>query len=103
MSVSIRDWPKLARQMFNHTTPGGWVEINDHPLRKCLCDDDSVPANSAVALYMTKLSASLEAAGINVDIDSEYIKKILEDVGFVDIRVTTVKVRPVILVIWVFY
>lgn len=37
---------------------------------------------------MKKLSDSLEAQGINVDIDGEFFKKALEGAGFVDVTVT---------------
>lgn len=64
----------------------------DHPLRKLLCDDDSAPADSGMALYMKKFAEAMEKSGINVDIDSKFIKKVLEEAGFVDIKVTTTKV-----------
>lgn len=55
-------------------------------------DDDSVPENSAVKLYMEKLSGSLEAAGMNADVSADFFKKVLTEAGFVDIRVTQRKV-----------
>lgn len=72
--------------------PGGWVELTDHSLREMWYDDDSVPDDSAVALYMKHLSSSLEANGMNVDVSSEFFEQLLKDAGFVDIQVTILKV-----------
>lgn len=90
--MAIRDWPRFARQMFKQTTPGGWVEVVDHPLKTLCCDDNSAPKDSKMTVYMEKLSESLKAAGVNSDLDQHFIKKVLEDAGFQDIRVTIKKV-----------
>lgn len=93
LGTSIKDWPRFAKQMFEHASPGGWVELVDHGIREMWYDDNSVPDNSAVALYMKHLSTSLEANGMNADVSADFFKKILEDAGFIDIQVTVRKVR----------
>lgn len=68
------------------------MEIVDHGLRQLWCDDNSAPKDSGVKIYMEKVSACLEAAGMNVDISEKYFEKLLEEAGFVDIRVFKIKV-----------
>lgn len=91
MGVAIRDWPKFARQMFTFTVPGGFVEVVDNALSKVVVDDDSADQKSSVAVYMHKLCDSLKASGINSDLDSGYLEQVLKDAGFVDVKVTNVK------------
>lgn len=98
MAMAIHDWPGLARQMFEHTIPGGWVEIVDHGYREVWCDDGSAPADSKMRIFMQKMSASLEAAGLNPDVDTEYFKKLLGDAGFVDVQVWASRVGHLVAV-----
>lgn len=68
------------------------MEIVDHGYREFWCDDGSAPAESNIRLYMEKLSASLSAAGLNVDVSSKFFKELLLDAGFVDVKVVQEKV-----------
>lgn len=91
MATAIRNWPKLASQMFTYTTPGGWVEIVDHSLRTIWCDDDSVAEDSAMKVYLQKGADGLVQFGINVDINVDFVVEVLKDAGFVDVQVKVMK------------
>lgn len=91
MAVAIRDWPRFARQIFNQTLPGGFVEIVDNDLRSVVCDDGTGGPDSPVSVYMKIMCDSMKASGLNPDLDSAFVEKILKDAGFVDVKVTTVK------------
>ncbi|KLU81407.1 hypothetical protein MAPG_00497, partial [Magnaporthiopsis poae ATCC 64411] len=47
MTGAFRDWPRFIRQSYEFLAPGGYLELQDidFPVR---CDDDSLPADSAL-------------------------------------------------------
>lgn len=79
----VRDWPKLMRQMYEHTKPGGWVELASvYP--RVMCDDGSMPDDSMFKFICDKF---IEASyGMGAPLDSclrfaEYLRT----AGFVDV------------------
>ncbi|EKG18760.1 Methyltransferase type 11 [Macrophomina phaseolina MS6] len=45
LSGSIADWPRLLKQAYDNTSPGGWIEMQEFEVRYG-CDDDSYPAKA---------------------------------------------------------
>lgn len=79
----VRDWPKLMRQAYEHTKPGGWVELASvYP--RVMCDDGSMPDDSMFRYICDKF---IEASyGMGAPLDSclrfaEYLRT----AGFVDV------------------
>jgi len=83
LMFSIRDWPRLTKQAFDHIKPGGYIEL------QCIhtglrCDDGSSPPDSALQKFADlgiEFSATLGIPGN----DPERYAGFLESAGFVDI------------------
>src|ERR1700710_2340092 len=50
LMLCIRDWPRLARQCFDHIKPGGYLELQCINTR-VQCDDGSSPPDSALEKF----------------------------------------------------
>ncbi|KIX08392.1 uncharacterized protein Z518_03048 [Rhinocladiella mackenziei CBS 650.93] len=79
----VRDWPKLMRQAFEHTRPGGWCELASvYPA--AMCDDGSMPDHSMFKYICDKF---IEASyGLQAPLDcclrfAEYLR----NAGYVDV------------------
>ena len=64
MCLSIVDWPKLMRQAFEHTKPGGWAEFQDFDIQY-YSEDGSLKAEAPISQWIKTL---IEASqGFNRD------------------------------------
>ena len=54
LAFSVQDWPKLVRQCYENTAPGGWVEIQDFML-DYYSEDGSYHEGLAVYKWATTL------------------------------------------------
>jgi predicted methyltransferase len=90
MSGSIKDWPKLYSQAFQHLKPGGWVEAQDHDV-KLGSDDDSVDRAKDWVHWMKTANEVAEKFGKILDVGPRQ-KQWMTDAGFVDIREQIFKV-----------
>ncbi|KAH7030077.1 putative TAM domain methyltransferase [Macrophomina phaseolina] len=85
LSGSIADWPRLLKQAYDNTSPGGWIEMQEFEVRYG-CDDDSYPAKAPdVHNYMRLLRESSEKFGKPMDIARDQ-KQWIQDAGFVNVR-----------------
>ncbi|KAI9864789.1 MAG: hypothetical protein M1813_002559 [Trichoglossum hirsutum] len=57
MAGSILDWPKLARQAYKHTKPGGWVEFSDWDLHPYSSDGTLKPDSAYVKQHQITIHA----------------------------------------------
>ncbi|KAH7030072.1 S-adenosyl-L-methionine-dependent methyltransferase [Macrophomina phaseolina] len=84
MAGSIADWPRLFRQAFAATKPGGWAEFSDYEM-KYYSDDGSMPDDS----YMKKLAELLvegcDKIGRTVS-PGPSLKGWMEQAGFTNIK-----------------
>ncbi|KKY19906.1 putative sam domain [Phaeomoniella chlamydospora] len=64
--ASIRDFPKLISQCYNHVKPGGWVEFQC-VMGVLTSDDDSLPEDSAFKAFSDNLRASCAKFGSPID------------------------------------
>lgn len=87
----IRDWSKYIKQMFTHTKPGGYVEIQEWGMKKLFSNDGTADGDSALCEYWRRYPECAKKAGLNLP-DGDEIKDALEKAGFVDINVTTMQV-----------
>ncbi|KAH7362279.1 S-adenosyl-L-methionine-dependent methyltransferase [Plectosphaerella cucumerina] len=89
MAGSIRDWPRLVRQMYDNLRPGGWVEFHESA-NTLYSDDGSLrPGNKMVAM-MEGLMEACDRVGRTMD-PAPSIRGWVEDAGFVDVRQDTYK------------
>lgn len=80
---SIRDWPRLIGQAYEHLAPAGWLELKCiHPEAKC--DDGSTPPDSALVDWCTMTIKASEIAGFSLH-DPVRFKGWMERAGFVDV------------------
>ena len=90
MGGSIKDIPKLLRQAFNHLNLGGWIEWQEYET-DVKSDDDSYPADSAMARWLVNVNKAAEKFGKEMNIASK-IKSYVEKAGFVNVSDKTFKV-----------
>lgn len=84
MAAAIKDWPKLARQCFEHTTPGGYCEFQDFDLQYYSEDGSMTPEAPITDWVNTLLKASRDFG--NDPHPGSKLGGWLEDAGFVDVR-----------------
>ncbi|PQE30022.1 hypothetical protein CJF32_00009476 [Rutstroemia sp. NJR-2017a WRK4] len=77
---SIRDWPTLIQQCYNHVKPGGWVEF-ESILGVLSCDDGTLPPDSKFREYdkITREAANVYGTPLE---DVASFKKWFEEAGF---------------------
>jgi len=83
MMGSIRDWPKLFQQAFEHMNPGGWIELFEsrHPV---VCQDGTLPPDSALLKWSKLCYEASVKLGTPMD-SGLYHKQRLLDAGFVNV------------------
>ena len=54
MSAAITDWPKLMRQAYEHTKPGGYAEFQDF-MFKYYSEDGSLKPEMAISRWINTL------------------------------------------------
>ncbi|KAH6881085.1 methyl transferase, partial [Thelonectria olida] len=89
---SIQCWREMYQKMFMHLKPGiGYmeqVEIDWVPR----CDDGTLPTDSALGEWASKLLKSLDRHGRSMRVDPEETRRQLALAGFTDIDETVIKV-----------
>jgi len=91
LNGSIKNWPRLLRQAFDHLAPGGYIELFD-PVCGIKCDDDTLPKDSAIRKWSEYMLEASTKAGCYLDEPTTYKQKVI-DAGFVDV-VETVYTYP---------
>ncbi|KAG7404355.1 Secondary metabolism regulator laeA [Fusarium oxysporum f. sp. rapae] len=88
---SIQNWPDLYKKMIIHLKPG-WgcmeqVEIDWIPQ----CDDDSLPTDSALSEWASKLLDAMDQYGRPIRVNPEKTRRQLALAGFVNISETVIR------------
>ncbi|KAF6223568.1 hypothetical protein HO133_000411 [Letharia lupina] len=83
MGSAIRNWPRLVRQCFEHTKPGGWVECIDLDLEWNSPDGSLTPDLASKHFNTTFLAASRE--GGMEPCPGPLLEGWLRDAGFKDV------------------
>ena len=80
LAAAIRDWPRLARQAYEFTTPGGFVEFQDFDLTY-YCEDGSLTEDLHISKWIMEL---LDASrGFQRDpCPGPKLEKLVKDAGF---------------------
>lgn len=87
---SIRNWPKLISQCFDHAKPGGWVEFQTKHIR-ITSDDGTVAADSALRIWADLCFEAASKFGTAFEETLE-IKQRMEAAGFIDVHEEAVKI-----------
>jgi hypothetical protein len=83
--MSIRDWPKLIRQSFDHLRPGGYLELAITNPATC-CDDGSLDLEQSYFAHSGKLFYEVaQRMGTPLDAMNKWENQFAQ-AGFVDIR-----------------
>ena len=88
---SIKDIPKLLRQIYDNLKPGGWIEWQEYETA-VTTDDDSFPENSAILEYYKILNEAAAKFGKKLNI-APTLKSSIEQAGFVNVVDKIYKVR----------
>ncbi|TVY27220.1 Secondary metabolism regulator LAE1 [Lachnellula hyalina] len=88
--LSIRDWPKLMRQSYEHLKPGGHLEISGS-LPYFQSDDGSLPAGSAYAEIAQVFFDMGDRIGVSGHDPLKWKEQFLE-AGFTDVKQTILKI-----------
>lgn len=88
----IPDWTALFKEAFRCTKPGGYLESYEaSPI--VLCDDNTMPKDSAVAQWSPLFINGGKAMGRSFTIvDDDTQRKAMKEAGFVDIQEKWIKV-----------
>jgi ubiquinone/menaquinone biosynthesis C-methylase UbiE len=77
MLLSIRDWPKLVQQCYEHTIPGGYVELQC-VCPRLLCDDGSTPPDSGLMQFSQHALEASSILGLPLDACTSYATYMVE-------------------------
>ncbi|ETN44789.1 uncharacterized protein HMPREF1541_09664 [Cyphellophora europaea CBS 101466] len=84
---AIKDFPKLMRQTFTCTKPGGWAEFQDWDI-ELYSQDDTYPQECALRKWDDLVIEGIRASGSEPHLGM-HLEQWMKDAGFVD--VTAVK------------
>ncbi|KAK7705068.1 hypothetical protein SLS57_010265 [Botryosphaeria dothidea] len=83
MAGSLKNWPRLMQQAFQHTKPGGWVEFQDFEMRFYTHGGDFAPG-SPLDRWCDELIAGITGAGFDPEPGAK-LKGWVEDAGFANV------------------
>ncbi|KAF2090560.1 S-adenosyl-L-methionine-dependent methyltransferase [Saccharata proteae CBS 121410] len=84
LAGSIADWPKLMRNCYNATKPGGWAEFADYEFRYYSEDGSEGPDNQMVRLAEL-LNEGCDQVGRTVS-PGTHLKGWMEEAGFKNVE-----------------
>ncbi|KAI9708756.1 MAG: hypothetical protein M1820_003711 [Bogoriella megaspora] len=77
---SIRDWPRLIKQAYDHLKPGGWIEF-DCIYGVLKCDDGTLPEDSNIKKFDSLIREASVRYGTPLEAPENF-KKWFEEAGF---------------------
>ncbi|PGH21339.1 hypothetical protein AJ80_03390 [Polytolypa hystricis UAMH7299] len=90
MTSSIKNFPKLVKEAYDHLKPGGWIELQEL-FFQAQCDDNTMPADYKLTHWLSLIEEGLA----KFDIDLLSPKKhpgYLRDTGFTNVQERVFKV-----------
>jgi len=81
---SIKDWPALYRQAYEHMTPGGWIQHLDMDL-SFISDDGTVGDDHLMAQWSKTLFDAREMTGKTFNVLTR-MSRLIQDAGFEDMQ-----------------
>lgn len=89
LACSIKNYPRLLKQCYKHTAPGGWVEMQDWDLR--IYSEDGSTKGTSIQQYYDHVLPAFERTGVVV-YPGPSLEKWFREAGFVDIHVEKYRV-----------
>lgn len=90
MIGSIAKWKEYLQNIYDHLAPGGYVELQEADGEGYYSEDGTFDKTGAFATFLDLLIGAAEAAG-RPYVVAKNLKKLLEEVGFVDVQHTRLK------------
>ncbi|KAL2180554.1 S-adenosyl-L-methionine-dependent methyltransferase [Thermothelomyces heterothallicus CBS 202.75] len=85
MAGSIKDWPRLIRQMYNNLVPGGWLELQES-VNTLYSQDGSLTEDNPMVRMMDGLMEACDRIGRTMN-PAPSMERWVRDAGFVNVRV----------------
>jgi len=85
----MRNVPGLLASTWEHLEPGGWLEVQEFG-GELLCDDGTVPADSALMQVFEWIAIAISKFGISFRV-TNHVADMCEDMGFEEISVNVIK------------
>jgi len=82
--LGVHDWPKLIRQAWNYTKPGGWIELQEIQASSS-CDDGSAAPDSPTMQWSRHVLEATRKVGLNPTA-AEQFPKLLEEQGYINLH-----------------
>jgi SAM-dependent methyltransferase len=89
MAGSIKDWPRLIRQMYENLKPGGWLELQESA-NTMYSQDGSLAKDNPMVRMMEGLMEACQKIGRTLD-PAPSMEQWVKDAGFVNVKVETFK------------
>ncbi|KAK1767606.1 S-adenosyl-L-methionine-dependent methyltransferase [Phialemonium atrogriseum] len=84
MAGSIRDWPRLVRQIYDNLKPGGWVEFQESA-NTMYSEDGSLASDNMMVKMMDGLMEACDKIGRTLD-PAPSMKSWAETAGFANVK-----------------
>jgi len=84
MAGSIKDWPRLIRQIYENLKPGGWVELHE-TANKLYSEDDSLKPDNPLVHLMDLLMDACNRIGRTLD-PAPSFKHWVNEAGFINVE-----------------
>jgi SAM-dependent methyltransferase len=82
---SVKDWPRLYRNIYHHMNPEGWLEIQEYEAWVRSDDDPELLNAPAVAQWQELVDKASIKFGKRINI-AEGVEQGMKDAGFEDVR-----------------
>ncbi|PUU75092.1 S-adenosyl-L-methionine-dependent methyltransferase [Tuber borchii] len=83
MIGSVQDWPKLIRQAYDFSKPGGYFELQEINC-DLYTDDNTLPPDSAIKKWSLLLAEAARKNGRPNDIGGEF-QSMVQEAGFINV------------------
>ncbi|KAF8850351.1 S-adenosyl-L-methionine-dependent methyltransferase [Acephala macrosclerotiorum] len=90
MNSSVKNWPKLLTEAYNHTKPGGWIELQEL-LFTLNCDDDTMKDDYPSERFLQLIKEGLAVFGVDL-LAVTRNAQLLRDAGFVNVETKIFKI-----------
>jgi hypothetical protein len=85
MIGSIRDWPRLVRQSFENTKPGGWVEFTDYDTVFYTSTGGNYHEGEPIDRWSKELAAGMNKFGMDAN-PGPRLEGWIKDAGFTNVE-----------------
>jgi len=87
MAGGIKDWPRLIRQIYDNTKPGGWIELQES-VNTMYSQDGTLKPDNPMVKMMEGLINACAKIGRSLD-PAPHMEGWVKDAGFVNVKVQT--------------